>query len=174
MKQVILDGKIVTGVNENAEIPVTIGVGVPDETVLSVGQILEDDLTVRDITEQEIVDRFGLFTSVNKGSLYSKLTQSELTSFISASKTNINIEVIKELLDAGGTVDMFQNNILVDENIITEEGKADILGITEKKEFIANGMVIKANTAEIAPYPLEEEEVPVTEEQTETTTPAAE
>jgi len=137
MKQVILDGKIVTGVNENAEIPVTIGVGVPDETVLSVGQILEDDLTVRDITEQEIVDRFGLFTSVNKGSLYSKLTQSELTSFISASKTNINIEVIKELLDAGGTVDMFQNNILVDENIITEERKADILGITEKKEFIA-------------------------------------
>ena len=162
MKQIILDGHIVTKVNENAEEPVTIGIGVSDETDISVGQILEDDLTVREITEQEIIERFGLFTFVNKNQLYNSLTQAELISFLSASKTTASIEVIKEILDAQGSVDLNTNSALVDENIITIQRKEDVLGITEKKEFLATGMVITKPPVEFVGY--EEEETTTTTE----------
>jgi hypothetical protein len=175
MKQIITDGKLVREINENAQEPITVGRGVSDELEISIGQILEDDLTVRDITEEEIIDRFGLQTSVNKKHLYTTLTKEEIHSFISASKTNINIEIIKEILDAGGAIDLIQETILVDENIITAERKEDILGITEKKEFIANGMVIGAEETVIDVFdPVQEEEDVVSEEQADTTDPAAE
>lgn len=59
MKQVIVDGPFVKEVIENAEEPITLGIAVPDETVVSVGQILEDDLTVRDVTDEDLLVRFG-------------------------------------------------------------------------------------------------------------------
>tara|TARA_B110000459_G_scaffold200767_1_gene249949 strand:- start:197 stop:697 length:501 start_codon:yes stop_codon:yes gene_type:complete len=140
MKQVLIDGKIVTEINENVESTVTLGVQFPDETVISVGQILEDDLTIREITEQEIIERFGLSGLYGKMQLFSKLTKAEITSFIAASKTDSSVEVIKEILDVGGTIDLIEDNTLLDQNIITSERREDLLGITEKKEFIAKGM----------------------------------
>ena len=169
MKQVILNAKIVTKVNENAETPVTIGVGVSDDTVVSVGQILEDDFTVRDITEQEIIDTFGLQTSVNKRILYAALTKEEITSFVSASKSSIEVEVIKGILDSGGSIDLIEDDTLVKENIITVKRIEDILGITEKKEFIAMGMDLNLwnKSKEVQDVVVSEEaaisDIPVTE-----------
>lgn len=162
MKQVIVDGHLVTKVNENVEEPVTVGIAVPDDLVVSVGQILEDDLTVREITDQEIIDRFSLNSNFNKSMLYLSLTEEELASFISASKTIATIELVKEILDAGGTVDLNTNTSLLDEGIITSQRKEDIIGITKTKEFIANGMQLDLPEVEI--IATEEEETTTTTE----------
>ena len=169
MKQIITDAKVVCEINENAQEPITVGISVPDDLEIAVGQILEDDLTVRDITNQEIIDRFGLQVSVKKSFFYNALTESELTSFLSSSKTTSSIELIKEIFDAGGTVNLIDNTSLVDENIITTERLEEILGITAKKEFMANGSVLSLEEATDLAPPVEYPEE-TTEETTDDTT----
>ena len=172
MKQVIVEGHLVTKINENAEEPITVGIAVPDDLVVSVGQILEDDLTVRDITNQEIIDRYSLKSNFNKSMLYLSLTEEELASFISVAKTTASIEIVKEILDAGGLIDLNTNTSLVDENIITAQRKEDIIGITKAKQLIANGIDPNLNQTETVT--IEEEETTTATEAPATEAPATE
>lgn len=66
MKQVIVDGPFVREVIENAPEPITIGIAVPDNIVVSVGQILEDDFSVRDVTDQDLLNRFGINCNIEE------------------------------------------------------------------------------------------------------------
>jgi hypothetical protein len=144
MKQVIVDGHFVKQVNIDIEEPITIGISVPDDLEISVGQWLEDDLTVREVTNEEIAARFAssLTYKFNKSMLISKLTEEEFSFLITKKTDTIAVEVLWETLNGGGVVDLKTSSILIDNEILTVQRQDEITGIKYFRDFLNNGMEV--------------------------------
>lgn len=140
MKNIILDAKLIKSIE--VDLPEDYdnkGVGflVEDDFAGSVGQILEDDGTVRDITREEVVDRFALSlqSKINLYGLQKVLTNTELTEFYTNKASDASLQLVYDKLSLG-SVDMLEDTCLVDNGLLTQEKVDEIIGYTEAYEKI--------------------------------------
>lgn len=140
MKNIILDAKLIKSIE--VDLPEDYdnnGVGflMEDDFAGSVGQILEDDGTVRDITREEVVDRFALSlqSKINLYGLQKVLTNTELTEFYTNKASDASLQLVYDKLSLG-SVDMLEDTCLVDNGLLTQEKVDEIIGYTEAYEKI--------------------------------------
>lgn len=130
MKNVILQAKLVKSIEEGLDDNYDnkgIGFLLSDDVDISVGQILEDDGTVRDITRDEVIQRYNITGIADLGGLLKVMTQEEKISLYSLKTTDIEVEMFFDEISKS-TVDIILNTILVDKNIITQERLDEITG----------------------------------------------
>jgi len=140
MKNIILDAKLIKSIE--ADLPSDydnkgVGLLVEDDFAGSVGQIMEDDGTVRDITREEVVDRFSLRiqSKINLSGLQQVLTSTELTDFYTNKASDASLQLVYDKLSLG-SIDMLEDTCLVDNGLLTQEKVDEIIGYTEAYEKI--------------------------------------
>lgn len=130
MKNVILQAKLVKSIEEGLDDNYDnkgIGFLLSDDVDISVGQILEDDGTVRDIRRDEVIQRYNITGIADLGGLLKVMTHEEKTSLYSLKTTDIEVEMFFDEISKS-TVDIILNTILVDKGILTQDRLDEITG----------------------------------------------
>ena len=135
MKNLVLESKVVKSIEENLDESHDnkgVGVLVEDSVAVSVGQLYEDDGSVRDLTRDEVLEvGFGKISrTATLSGLLSILTTEEKTALYTGKASDVELQIFYDE-HLSSSFNLHENTILIDKGILTQDRLDEITKYTE-------------------------------------------
>lgn len=143
MKNIKLNSKVVVEIEENLSADHDnegVGLLIEDSVDVSLGQVYEDNGTVRDLNREELkqvspfITNLSVKTKASLSALLKEMTQDEKENFYTLKESDVDVKIYMD--ENGNSIDIFENALFVEKGIITQDRLDEISGFKKASDKI--------------------------------------